>query len=102
MAHPSVQKKWVVMGQGKGLDEYNFTDGPVPSVGEYGVLVKLHAAALNYRDFLIPKPVVRSITHYDLLYEIGYTFPLLTCNPRAVIYFMSIFLSLADPMELAK
>lgn len=56
MALPTTQKKWVIMGQGRGLDEYNFTDGPVPTVGEHGVLVKLHAASLNYRDHLIPKP----------------------------------------------
>ncbi|KAM0253114.1 hypothetical protein ACHAQJ_007390 [Trichoderma viride] len=66
MSLPSVQKKWVIMGQGKDLDEYNFTEGPVPSVGEYGVLVKLHAAALNYRDFLIPKPVGNYIFHVNL------------------------------------
>jgi NADPH:quinone reductase-like Zn-dependent oxidoreductase len=58
MALPTTQKKWVITGQGRGLDEYNFTDGPVPTVGEHGVLVKLHAASLNYRDHLIPKPKV--------------------------------------------
>lgn len=56
MAVPTVQKKWVIMGQGRGLDEYNLTNGSVPTVGEHGVLVKLHAASLNYRDHLIPKP----------------------------------------------
>ncbi|KAJ4861333.1 zinc-binding dehydrogenase domain-containing protein [Trichoderma breve] len=55
MALPSTQKKWVIMGQEKGYDELNFTDGPIPSVGDYGVLVKLHAASLNYRDHMIPK-----------------------------------------------
>lgn len=55
MSLPSTQKKWVIMGQERGFDEYNFTEGPVPTVGDYGVLVKLHAAALNYRDHMIPK-----------------------------------------------
>ncbi|PNP42349.1 hypothetical protein TGAMA5MH_06031 [Trichoderma gamsii] len=31
MALPTTQKKWVIMGQGRDLDEYNFTDGPVPT-----------------------------------------------------------------------
>ncbi|KAL7940294.1 NAD(P)-binding protein [Trichoderma barbatum] len=55
MALPLTQNKWVIMGQKKGYDELNFAEGPVPTVGDYGVLVKLHAAALNYRDHLIPK-----------------------------------------------
>jgi hypothetical protein len=54
MALPSVQKKWVIEGQGRGIDELRFTEGPIPKVDEYGVLVKLHAAAMNYRDILIP------------------------------------------------
>lgn len=55
MALPSTQKKWVITGQEKGYDELNFTDGPIPTVGDHGVLVKLHAASLNYRDHMIPK-----------------------------------------------
>ncbi|KAL7920313.1 hypothetical protein ACQKWADRAFT_328771 [Trichoderma austrokoningii] len=38
MALPTMQKKWVIVGQGRGLDEYNFTKGPVPTVGEHAVL----------------------------------------------------------------
>jgi NADPH:quinone reductase-like Zn-dependent oxidoreductase len=54
MIIPTTQKKWVIRGQEKGLDELHFTEGPIPKIDDYGVLVKLHAAAINYRDILIP------------------------------------------------
>jgi NADPH:quinone reductase-like Zn-dependent oxidoreductase len=54
MALPSSQKKWIINGTTQGLDEFQLTEGVVPEVDDYGVLVKLHAAALNYRDILIP------------------------------------------------
>ncbi|KAL7929504.1 NAD(P)-binding protein [Trichoderma chlorosporum] len=38
MALPSTQKKWVIMGQEKGYDDLDFTDGPIPTVGDHGVL----------------------------------------------------------------
>ncbi|KAH8645401.1 hypothetical protein BX600DRAFT_391358 [Xylariales sp. PMI_506] len=38
MALPSTQKKWVILGQGRGLDGFQFTEGPVPDVDEHGVL----------------------------------------------------------------
>lgn len=50
---PSIQKKWIINGTTKGLDELQFVQGPVPQVDEYGVLVRLHAAALNFRDLMI-------------------------------------------------
>jgi NADPH:quinone reductase-like Zn-dependent oxidoreductase len=54
MALPSTQKQWILCGTEKGLDEWQFRDGPVPEVGNHGVLVKMHAAGLNYREVLIP------------------------------------------------
>jgi hypothetical protein len=54
MALPSLQKKWIIEGQARGIDELRFMEGPIPKVDDYGVLVKLHAAAMNYRDILIP------------------------------------------------
>ncbi|KAJ9605683.1 hypothetical protein H2200_009532 [Cladophialophora chaetospira] len=55
MAIPATQKKWIINGTSKGLDEYHFTQGPVSKVEENKVLVKLHAAALNFRDLMIPR-----------------------------------------------
>jgi NADPH:quinone reductase-like Zn-dependent oxidoreductase len=54
MALPSTQKQWILCGTEKGLDEWQFRDGAVPQVGSHGVLVKMHAAGLNYREVLIP------------------------------------------------
>ncbi len=55
---PSTQKRWGILGQEKGFDELQFAEGPIPIVDDYGVLVKLHAAGLNYRDIAIPKASV--------------------------------------------
>ena len=54
MALPSAQKKWLITGVEKGVDDLQMIEGPIPKVGDYGVLVKLHAAAINYRDIMIP------------------------------------------------
>ncbi|KPI39971.1 Zinc-type alcohol dehydrogenase-like protein [Cyphellophora attinorum] len=54
MALPSTQKQWILCGTEKGLDEWQFRDAAVPQVGSHGVLVKMHAAGLNYREVLIP------------------------------------------------
>ncbi|KAH7142676.1 hypothetical protein B0J13DRAFT_444720 [Dactylonectria estremocensis] len=48
-------KQWVVQTDKKGLDGMVFVDAPLPQVGENDILVKLHSAALNYRDAAIPK-----------------------------------------------
>ncbi|KAI0517807.1 hypothetical protein F5B22DRAFT_101093 [Xylaria bambusicola] len=55
MAQPTTQKQWTVTGAGKGLDTLQFGDAEVPTVGDNDVLVKLHAASLNYRDLIIPR-----------------------------------------------
>jgi NADPH:quinone reductase-like Zn-dependent oxidoreductase len=55
MALPTTQKQWLIAGNKRGLDELQFREGPVPKVTPNGVLVKLHAAALNYRDIIIPR-----------------------------------------------
>lgn len=57
----STMKQWVVTSQTTGnLEENGFENlefkvAPVPKCGENEVLVKLHAASLNYRDLIIPK-----------------------------------------------
>lgn len=49
-------KQWVVESKEKGFDGLvPQNNAPVPKVGENEVLVKLHAASLNYRDLVIPK-----------------------------------------------
>ncbi|KAJ5580648.1 hypothetical protein VI817_009680 [Penicillium citrinum] len=52
---PSTMKQWVVENKDNDFDGLVFKDAPVPTVGESEVLVKLHAASLNYRDLIIPK-----------------------------------------------
>ncbi|KAJ5175228.1 uncharacterized protein N7482_001105 [Penicillium canariense] len=48
-------KQWAVQGKDKDFDGLVYQNAPVPKVGESEVLVKLHAASLNYRDLIIPK-----------------------------------------------
>lgn len=55
MSIPSTQKQWTVTGTGKELETLQYGDGEVPKVGDSDVLVKLHAASLNYRDLIIPR-----------------------------------------------
>ncbi|KAF2019113.1 GroES-like protein [Aaosphaeria arxii CBS 175.79] len=51
---PKTQKQWTLEGK-RGIDSLTWNDqAPVPEVGEYDVLVKFHAASLNYRDLTIP------------------------------------------------
>ncbi|KAI8961483.1 hypothetical protein F5Y11DRAFT_366704 [Daldinia sp. FL1419] len=45
-------KQWFIRGAERGLE---FVEIPIPTVGENEVLVKLHAASLNYRDVAIAK-----------------------------------------------
>ncbi|KAI1385917.1 NAD(P)-binding protein [Hypoxylon trugodes] len=52
---PSTTKQWTVAGTDQGFDGLDFVDAPIPKVGENEVLVRLHAASLNYRDLIIPK-----------------------------------------------
>ncbi|KAJ5824175.1 Polyketide synthase enoylreductase [Penicillium robsamsonii] len=54
---PSTMKQWVVQDQEHDFDGLVYKDAAVPKVGENEVLVKLHAASLNYRDLTIPKGI---------------------------------------------
>lgn len=52
---PTTTQAWQVEGQ-NGFDSLKFyKDMKLPKLGENDVLVKLHAASLNYRDLIIPK-----------------------------------------------
>lgn len=48
---------WTVEGMdGNGFQNLKLNkEAPVPAISDYEVLVKLHAASLNYRDLIIPK-----------------------------------------------
>ncbi|KND86982.1 Zinc-type alcohol dehydrogenase-like protein [Tolypocladium ophioglossoides CBS 100239] len=53
---PKTSKQWTVTAQ-DGEDGFNalqFSEEPVPVLGDGQVLVKFHAASLNYRDLIIP------------------------------------------------
>ncbi|KAL4940651.1 hypothetical protein BDV06DRAFT_213295 [Aspergillus oleicola] len=52
---PSTQKQWSVQNTEQDFDSLKYEDAQVPTIGENEVLVKLHAASLNYRDLIIPK-----------------------------------------------
>ncbi|RAL05927.1 zinc-dependent alcohol dehydrogenase family protein [Aspergillus ibericus CBS 121593] len=49
------QKQWTVLNKDNGFDGLTFGDAPIPKVGENEVLVKFHAASLNFRDLIIPQ-----------------------------------------------
>ncbi|KAI9656757.1 MAG: hypothetical protein M1821_003396 [Bathelium mastoideum] len=45
-------KQWVLHGTGS-FDCLKLEEAPIPEVGDHEVLVKIHAASLNYRDLMI-------------------------------------------------
>lgn len=48
-------QQWIIEGTA-GFDSLKFNESaPVPKLGDKDVLVKIHAASLNYRDLIIPK-----------------------------------------------
>ncbi|KAL0934772.1 zinc-binding dehydrogenase [Colletotrichum truncatum] len=52
---PSSTKQWLVTCNNKGFDGLESQEVAIPQIGETEVLVKLNAAALNYRDLVIAK-----------------------------------------------
>lgn len=55
MSVPSKQQQWVITSGDKGFDGLQRQEAPVPELGDHDVLVRLHAASLNYRDLAIAK-----------------------------------------------
>ncbi|KAF5516046.1 Zinc-type alcohol dehydrogenase-like protein [Colletotrichum siamense] len=49
---PKTTKQWNVVDEG-GLASLRFSEQPVPDLGDNEVLVKLHGAAINFRDLVI-------------------------------------------------
>ncbi|PYI00077.1 putative quinone oxidoreductase [Aspergillus ellipticus CBS 707.79] len=52
MKFEKMMKQWVIQGK-KGIESLKLQNVPIPSPGDYEVLVKFHAASLNYRDIVI-------------------------------------------------
>lgn len=66
-AIPKTTKAWTIEGQ-DGFESLKLNnEAPIPALSDNEVLVKLHAASLNYRDLIIPKGTCnsrdRSLTH---------------------------------------
>jgi NADPH:quinone reductase-like Zn-dependent oxidoreductase len=55
MAAPSQIKQWVVTDNKHEFDGLKLQDAPLPQVGDNDVLIKVHAASLNYRDLAIAR-----------------------------------------------
>jgi NADPH:quinone reductase-like Zn-dependent oxidoreductase len=55
MSSPTSIKQWVVTDNEHGFDGLKLQDAPLPKVGDNDVLIKIHAASLNYRDLAIAR-----------------------------------------------
>lgn len=77
-------KQWVVEDKEHGFDGLVYKDAAVPKVGENEVLVKLHAASLNYRDLVIPKVWIRK-RKYDIFTLIELCTRPLLCHDQPLI-----------------
>ncbi|KAI1112912.1 hypothetical protein F5Y14DRAFT_240986 [Nemania sp. NC0429] len=64
---PSTQKQWSIKGTGNGFETLEYVDAEVPKIGDSDVLVRLHAASLNYRDLIIPQGKYPFPTRYPVV-----------------------------------
>jgi NADPH:quinone reductase-like Zn-dependent oxidoreductase len=48
-------KQWRVVNTDSRFDGLHLEDAPVPKLGERDVLVRIHAASLNFRDLMIAR-----------------------------------------------
>lgn len=56
-AIPKTTKAWTIEGK-DGFESLKFhKEVPIPAISDNEVLVKFHAASLNYRDLIIPKGI---------------------------------------------
>jgi len=63
MGIPKTVKAWVVRGTG-GFDDLVLRhEHPLPEVGDHDVLVKFHAASINFRDLIIPQVNIAQSSH---------------------------------------
>ncbi|OCL12873.1 putative quinone oxidoreductase [Glonium stellatum] len=54
MILPTTMDQWVLRGT-DGFSSLKLEQSAIPEVGEFDVLIKFHAASLNYRDLMIAK-----------------------------------------------
>lgn len=88
---PTSTKQWTISDTKNGFDGLKFEDVAVPRIGENEVLVKLHAASLNYRDLIIPKVFLRLLMRLRLetdfqtqgLYPFPINTPVAACSDGA-------------------
>lgn len=64
---PKTQKQWVINGTSQGIDEWQYKDGQITQPDDYSVVVKLSAAAINFRDLMIAR--VRSMTRRNKAFQ---------------------------------
>lgn len=63
---PKTTKTWRVQGQ-DGFESLKYdTQAAIPELGANDVLVKFHAASLNYRDLIIPKVGFQHLLTFSL------------------------------------
>lgn len=55
MSAPTSVKQWVVADNKHEFNGLKLQDAPIPKVGDNDVLIKIHAASLNYRDLAIAR-----------------------------------------------
>ncbi|KAB5542965.1 hypothetical protein GE09DRAFT_232640 [Coniochaeta sp. 2T2.1] len=55
MSVPSSTKQWVVTNTASNFSGLQLQDAPIPKLGDNDVLIKIHAAPLNYRDLAIAR-----------------------------------------------
>ncbi|PLB43628.1 zinc-binding oxidoreductase [Aspergillus steynii IBT 23096] len=60
-------KQWVIRSFANTFDCLETNEAPIPSVGEYDVLVKIEAVSLNYRDASIPMNMYPFESKKDLI-----------------------------------
>lgn len=67
MSAPTTTQAWSVTNTSGGFDALSYNEqASIPELGVHDVLVKLHAASLNYRDLIIPKVSHVQIFNADL------------------------------------
>ncbi|KAH8655461.1 hypothetical protein BX600DRAFT_69103 [Xylariales sp. PMI_506] len=64
---PNLTKQWKVVRPDRGFDGLVFEEVSLPRLGENEVLLKIHAASLNYRDVAIPQGKYPSRTKFPIV-----------------------------------
>jgi len=59
-------KQWVLRDK-SGFDNLNLETSPVPKIGDFEVLIKIHAVSLNYRDLMIAQVRIHASSNIYIL-----------------------------------